>query len=305
MVRKLKAGLLLLKDKIIMEFSKFKLSHFIFILPAIILNLIFFLYPLGKVGFMSLHEWPILGDQIFIGIDNYINLFQDEMFWNSLGFTFRYTLMVTPPIFILGFILAMLVKKELPGTTFFRSIYFLPVVISMVSSSLMWLWIYNDLYGILNYYLLRFGIIEQAIVWMGQARTSLPAITFMIVWKMTGFTMVILLAGLQSISEELYEASEVDGASFWQQIRYITLPLLKPTIGLALVISVIGSVLAFEQFLIMTGGGPAQSTTTAVHRIYNISFGHFRLGYGAAMTIILLIILFVLSLLQVKFTSIK
>ncbi|AGB41685.1 permease component of ABC-type sugar transporter [Halobacteroides halobius DSM 5150] len=291
------------ENKLLNFIKNIKISHIAFILPALILNLIFFMYPLIRVVFMSFHKWPVLGRKIFLGLQNYLELLYDPIFWSALGFTFEYTLMVTPPMFIIAFFLALLVKNRLPGTVIFRSIYFLPVVISMVSCSLVWLWIYNDLYGILNYYLMQFGIIENSIIWMGQPDTSLPAISFMIVWKMTGFTMVILLAGLQGISDKLYEAARMDGANFWQKIRYITLPMLKPTIGLALVISVIGSVLAFSQFVVMTKGGPANSTTTIVYWIYKTSFKFFKLGYGAAMTVVLLMIQSCLSWLQIKFTS--
>lgn len=281
--------------------KKYKLSHIIFVLPAIVLNLVFFIYPLLKSLIMSFYNWPVIGQKTFLGLQNYLKLFQDDAFWTALWFTAKYTLLVTPAIFIVAFVLALFINNKLPGVAIFRSIYFMPVVISMVACSLMWMWVYNDLYGVLNYYLVEFNIISKPLNWLGQASTSLPAITFMIAWKMAGFTMIILLAGLQSISEEVYEASKMDGASKFQQILYITTPLLKPSIALSLVVSVIGSVLAFEQFLIMTKGGPAQATTTAVHMIYNTSFKYFQLGYGSAMTIILLIILVLLSVVQFKF----
>lgn len=278
----------------------YKLSHIAFIIPAMLLNLIFFVYPLIQSFIMSFYEWPVIGEKLFIGLQNYLKLFQDGSYWTSLWFTTKYTILVTPALFLVAFALALLINNTLKGVTFFRTIYFAPVVISMVSCSLMWLWIYNDLYGILNYYLLELNIINNSINWMGQSSTSLPAITFMVAWKMAGFTMIILLAGLQGISEEVYEASKIDGASKIQQIIYITVPLLKPSIALSLVVSVIGSVLAFEQFLIMTNGGPSQSTTTVVHTIYNTSFKYYELGYGSAMTFILLIILVALSVFQLK-----
>lgn len=233
-------------------------------------------------------------------MDNYIDLFKDKTYWSTLWFTLKYTLMVTPLIFIVAFGLALLINKRLPGIIFFRSVYFTPVVISMVSSSLVWLWIYNDLYGLLNYYLLEWGLIQQPIVWMGDASTSLPAIVLMIAWKTSGFTMIILLAGLQSIPQDIYEAANVDGARRWQVLRYITLPLLRPSFALALILSVIGSVLAFEQFVIMTQGGPSNTTTTVVHLIYKTSFKYFHLGYGSVMTFVLLFILIILSLIQMR-----
>ncbi|MBM7572714.1 carbohydrate ABC transporter permease [Aquibacillus albus] len=280
--------------------NKVKLGSFLFILPAVALNLIFFIYPFLQTLRMSFYEWPLMGEKTYLGLSNFTQIFLDGQFWTSFWFTAKYTLMVTPLIFIIAFSLALLINKRLPGVAFFRAVYFAPVVISMVSSALVWLWIYNDLYGVLNYYLLNLGIVNDPILWMGHASTSLPAISFMITWKMAGFTMIILLAGLQSIPTETYEAASIDGASTLKKILYITIPMLKPSIGLALIVSVIGSVLGFEQFLIMTGGGPSNTTTTIVHYIYNQSFKYFHFGYGSAMTVILLIVLVVLSYIQLR-----
>ena len=165
---------------------------------------------------------------------------------------------------------------------------------------MVWLWIYNDLYGVLNYILETTGIIDDPILWMNSGETSLPAIIFMITWKMSGFTMLIILAAFQSVDEQVYEAARVDGANKITQFFKITLPLIKPQVALALIMSVTGSVLAFEQFSIMTKGGPSQTTTTIVHYIYNTSFKYFKMGYGSAMTVILLFILGALSFLQYK-----
>ena len=277
-----------------------RLSHVVFVLPAALMTLVFFIYPLVQAFVMSFYEWPVMGEKTFVGLANYADAFRDSTYLNSLWFTAKYTLLVTPLIFVVAFVLAMLINNKHPGTVMFRSVYFLPVVISLVVGSLIWLWIYNDLYGVLNYYLAKLGIIDGPVNWMGKPSTSLPAVSLMITWKFAGFTMVILLAGLQAIPQDVYDAAKTDGAGRWQMIRFIILPLLKPWIILALVISVIGSVLAFEQFLIMTGGGPSNSTTTAVYWIYTTSFSYFKLGYGSAMTFILLVILIVLSLIQLR-----
>lgn len=286
-------------------FRKYKLVHLGFVLPALVLNLVFFIYPLINAFIMSFHKVPMIGDWIFIGLDNYVKLMNDPAFWNSLLFTLKYILLLTIPLFLLGLGLALLVNKKLPFVTFFRAVYFVPVVISMTASSLVWLWGYNDLYGIVNYYLMEIGIIDQPIVWMQQASTSLPAICLMILWKMAGFTMIIILSALQAIPEDVYEASKIDGANRWQTFMWITMPLLKPAIILSLVVSVIGSALAFEQFVIMTKGGPSNSTTTIVNLIYDTSFKFFDFGYGSAMAIVLLFILLVLGSIQVKAVSKK
>lgn len=273
---------------------------FLFICPAIVINLLFFCLPFLQSLTMSFFEWPLLGDKTFVGLENYQTLLADDQFRTSLLFTLKYTLFVTPALFVVAFVLALLIDGKLKGVTLFRTIYFSPVVISMTSCSLIWLWIYNELYGILNYILQELHIIDDPILWMGTEKTSLPAIVFMITWKMAGFSMLIILAAFQSVDTEVYESASIDGASKVRQFFHITLPIIRPQVGLALIMSVIGSVLAFEQFLIMTKGGPTETTTTLVHYIYNTSFKYYNFGYGSAMTIILLIIMLLLSFAQMR-----
>lgn len=273
---------------------------FLFICPVIVMNLIFFCLPFLQSLAMSFFEWPLLGEKTFVGLGNYQTLLADDQFRTSLLFTMKYTLFVTPALFLMAFILALLIDGKFKGVTLFRTIYFSPVVISMTSCSLIWLWIYNDLYGILNYILLKLHIIDEAILWMGSEKTSLPAIVFMITWKMAGFSMLIILAAFQSVDTEVYESAAIDGASKARQFFHITLPIIRPQVGLALIMSVIGSVLAFEQFLIMTKGGPTETTTTLVHYIYNTSFKYYNFGYGSAMTIVLLLIMLALSFAQMR-----
>lgn len=273
---------------------------FLFICPVIVMNLIFFCLPFLQSLAMSFFEWPLLGEKTFVGLGNYQTLLADDQFRTSLLFTMKYTLFVTPALFLMAFILALLIDGKFKGVTLFRTIYFSPVVISMTSCSLIWLWIYNDLYGILNYILQKLHIIDEAILWMGSEKTSLPAIVFMITWKMAGFSMLIILAAFQSVDTEVYESAAIDGASKARQFFHITLPIIRPQVGLALIMSVIGSVLAFEQFLIMTKGGPTETTTALVHYIYNTSFKYYNFGYGSAMTIVLLMIMLALSFAQMR-----
>ena len=275
--------------------TKFSIGNYFFVLPAVLLNFVFFLFPFFQSLVMSFYDWPVLGEKTFVFLENYRALLEDTQFWHSLFFTLKYGLFLSPCLFILAFILALLINGAFAGVKLFRSLYFAPVVISMTCCSMVWLWIYNDLYGVLNYILQSLRIIDEPILWMNSADTSLPAVIFMVTWKMAGFSMLIILAAFQSVDEEIYEAASVDGANKISQFFRITLPIIKPHAALALVLSVIGSVLAFEQFLIMTKGGPAQDTTTIVHYIYNTSFKYFKMGYGSAMTMVLLVVLGVLS----------
>jgi len=271
---------------------------YLFVLPAMVLNVVFFIYPFIQTLRISFYDWSILGEKKFIFIENYVTLLQDKQFWTSLIFTLKYALFVTPCLFILAFILALLVNGAFRGVDLFRTLYFAPVVISMTCCSMVWLWIYNDLYGVMNYILQAGGLIDSPILWMNSAKTSLPAVIFMVTWKMSGFSMLIILAAFQGVDDQVYEAARVDGAGWIAQFFKITLPIIKPQVALALIMSVTGSVLAFEQFSIMTKGGPSQLTTTSVHYIYNTSFNYFKLGYGSAMTVVILLILGALSLFQ-------
>jgi multiple sugar transport system permease protein len=273
---------------------------FLFVSPAVIFTLIFFIFPLIMTFWMSLHNWPLLGTPKFLGLGNYITLIQDDQFWSSLWFTTRYTLLVTPPIFILAFILALLVNMPFAGIGFFRTSYFLPVVIGLGVSSLLWVWLLNDRVGIINGVLMDLGLVQRPIVWLADRNLSLAAIIIMVVWKTVGFTMILLLAGMQAIPNELYHAAMVDGASAWGRLVHIMLPLLRRTFALALILSVIGSYLAFDQFYIMTRGGPQNQTITVVYWIFNNSFTYFKMGYGASLSLVLLVVLVALSLIQLR-----
>lgn len=273
---------------------------YLFVLPALLLIGVFFGYPLVRAMQMSFYEWPVLGSRTFVGLQNYVGLLNDGTFLQSMRFTLLYTVLVTPAIFLVAFLLAVLVDRPIPGIWLFRGIYFLPVVMSFVAASLIWLWIYHDLFGLLNYILLETGIIAEPVVWMGEVTTSLPAIIVMIVWKTAGFSMMILLAGMQSIPRELYESASLDGATATQRVRYVMLPLLKPSFALALIVSLAGSFLAFDHFVIMTRGGPANATKTLMMHIYDTSFLYFRLGAGSAMAVVLLLILLAVSVVQIQ-----
>lgn len=155
-------------------------ANYLFILPAVALNIIFFIFPFLQSLLMSFYDWPVLGEKTFVFLDNYRALFEDTQFWHSLGFTLKYALFVTPCLFILAFVLALLINGAFAGVNLFRSLYFAPVVISMTCCSMVWLWIYNDLYGVLNYLLQSIGIIDEPILWMNSADTSLPAV---ILWS--------------------------------------------------------------------------------------------------------------------------
>ena len=275
-----------------------KLTGFLFVLPTVIFVAIFFIVPLLMTFVMSFYDWPLFGDRAFIGVENYANLTTDRQFLKSVNFTARYTVLITPPIFILGFVLASLVRRNIRGIGIFRTIFFMPVVIGLGVSSLLWVWLLNDQVGIINRMMLDLSLVTKPQLFMARPDSALLVVIISVVWKTVGFTMILLLAGLQSIPDELYESAEVDGAGYFQKLVFITLPLMRRTIALALILSVIGSVLAFDQFYIMTDGGPRNSTISVVYWIFNNSFTYFKMGYGSAMSIVLLVVLVLLSAVQ-------
>ncbi|WP_420594078.1 carbohydrate ABC transporter permease [Deinococcus sp.] len=272
----------------------------LFVLPSLLFVVAFFLLPLLMTAWMSLHDWPLLGKHSFIGVGNYLRMLHDKTFWSSLRFTSLYTLAVTPFLFLLGFGMALLARVPSRITGVFRTSVFLPAVLGLSTASLLFLWLLNDQVGVLNAGLVGLGFLKQPFVWQLNLSTSLLVVVAVITWKAAGNTMLFLLIGMQAIPAELYEAATVDGASAWQRLRFITLPLLRRTFALTLVLSVTGSYLAFDQFYVMTNGGPNNQTITSVYYLYNTAFGYYRLGYASALSLVLLVILGLLSVLQLR-----
>ena len=274
------------------------IAGLLFVAPAFVFVTIFFFVPLVMAGWVSLHDWPLFGAQHYIGVENYRTMFADEKFWRSFWFTTRYALLVTPLIFLLGFALALLVNQDVRGVGFFRTIYFLPSVVGFGAACLLWYFMSNDQFGIINTSLRRLGIVDGSLLWLSKYETAMILILALVVWKTAGGTMLLLLIGMQAIPEDLYQAAMVDGAGRWQRLRSITLPLLKRTFALALVLSITGSYLAFDQFYILTRGGPRNQTTSLVQLITSQAFSAFDVGYATTISIALMVLLILLSGVQ-------
>ncbi|WP_407866441.1 carbohydrate ABC transporter permease [Phyllobacterium phragmitis] len=272
----------------------------LFIAPAMVLVIVFFVVPVIFTGWMSLHNWPLMGTHRWIGLNNYFRMVNDSRFMSALSFTAYYTVIVTIAIFAVAFPLALFVEKERRFVSTYRTIIFLPVVIGLATASLLWVWLANVDSGFIAPALKALGLVERSPNLLANFDTAFLTIIVMVVWKIAGFTMIILLTGLQAIPTELTEAARIDGAGRWQRFRYLTLPLMRRTIALALIISVTGSILAFDQFYIMTSGGPQNRMISVVYHIFNQSFVSFNLGYGAALSIALLVILVLISIVQLR-----
>ncbi|RKS73898.1 multiple sugar transport system permease protein [Motilibacter peucedani] len=266
--------------------------------PAMLVITVFFFVPLVLMLWMSLNDWPILGSHRFIGLDNYTRAFKDAEWRHAVLFTVKYTVLITPVLFFAGLGLALLVRRGGRPARAFQSLFFLPVVIGFASGAYLFLYLAQPGLGPLTDLATHVGLGTHESNWFSTATSALLVVTGFVTWKVTGLQMLLLMSGLQSIPGELEEAARIDGASRWQAFRLVVLPLLRPTLALVLVFSVAGSLLAFDQFYIMTSGGPSNGTITAVYEIYRQSFINFSLGYGAALSALLMLVLAAVSAVQ-------
>jgi multiple sugar transport system permease protein len=273
---------------------------FLYIAPAIALVLAFFVAPLGMTAWMSLYNWPLIGTRRWLGFDNYLKLWHDHGFWNALEFTVLYTIAATIGLLAVGLALALFVERPRPFVNLYRTAFFLPVVVGFASASLLWAWLSNVDSGLFSPLAQWLGLTSAPYDLNADFTPAFWSVTLMVIWKMSGFYMVILMSGLQSVPADYHEAARIDGATWLQRFLHITLPLIRRPFALALILAVTGSMLAFDQFYIILAGGPQNQTVTAVYRIFNQSFVSFRLGYGAALSMVLLAILLVLSLIQLR-----
>ena len=282
-----------------------KRTGFWFILPSMIFVLIFFLVPLVAVLIMSMTNFPLLGDVEYVGLQNYTDMMSDTEFHQTIIQTLIYTVLVTPPLFFVGLGAALLIRKTNKLSSFFRTFFFMPLVIGFGSAAFLWYWLLDPGTGYIPQLLrdLGFGAMEKPI--LGYMPGALLAVILMVVWKFSSLQMILLMAAMQGIDPEVLESSEMDGAVKCKQLRYITLPLIKRTLGMVFILSIAGSLLAFDQFFIMTGGGPEGQTETMVFYVWRQAFRSFNLGYAAALSVVISIALLLVSLIQVRFINEK
>lgn len=274
-------------------------SWYAVVFPKVLVFTAILVVPFFGAVYISLHQWdPLASTHPFVGFENYVTLFQDPVFWKSLRNTVAFSLgllLVDVPI-ALG--LALLLDKNLRGTRVYSTAIFLPVVTSWVVVSLIWTWIYNPNYGLLNNILETLGL--PTLQWLNSTDTAMLSIILMSIWKHVGFNMVLFLSGLKSIPDHYYEAAKMDGANRIQRFRYITIPLLKSTYLMVVIVTMILSFRLFTQVFVMTGGGPVNSTYSLVFYFYEQGFNQFKLGYASAIAVVLFVVVFTLSLLQQK-----
>jgi multiple sugar transport system permease protein len=279
-----------------------RLSGLPYVAPALLFVAAFVLYPIGRLVALSLTSRSLFGAGRFVGVANYVRAFHDPTFGHALLFTAKYTLLITPILMGLGLLLALLAAEPYRIAKVMRAAVFLPVVIGLGSSSLLWFWLFDQQVGLFNRVLQVLHLIPHPIVWFAAPNLALWAVILSVVWKVVGFGMIVLLAAIQAISTDVNEAALVDGAGYWQRAWHITLPLVTRTLLLTTLVSAIGSMLAFDQFYIMTAGNPQGETFTAVYWIYQNSFIYFKQGYGAALSVIIMVIIFVATTLHMMLT---
>lgn len=271
-----------------------------FILPSALILLIFIFYPFFQSIFLSFFRTDSLGNIVsFVGLQNYLELLTSPQFVNSMKVTFLFALYTVPPSIIIALILAVLTNSKLKGMRIFQFIFALPMAVSVGTASVIWLLLFNPTNGIFNYLLNLVGI--DSIAWLSDPDWALISVSIMTIWTGLGINYIILLAGLQSIPEEIYESAKMDGAGAFTIFRKITIPLLSPVLFFVLVTSVIGALMAFGQFNILTGGGPMNSTNVFIFSLYQEAFVNFEFGLGSARAIILVVIILILTFLQFKF----
>jgi ABC-type sugar transport system permease subunit len=270
---------------------------YLFLLPTIGAFLVFSLVPTISVFVLSLFEWDLIRPPIFLGLDNYVQIFSSRDFWHSLWVTIKYVFYSQTPKLLIALLLALCLNRSLPGIKAFRIPIILPWIAMPIAVATVWRWILDPMTGLLNYYLSKVGI--PGITWFSPDNT-LQSIALVDVWQHFGFTTILFLVGLQSIPAMYYEAAEIDGARRFRAFWHITLPLLKPTILFILITSLIGSFQVFDIVYATTHGGPGDLSRVYYYMIYEKAFNSLQMGYASGLCVILFTILMILTLIQLR-----
>ena len=275
---------------------------YLFLFPNILGFLAFNIFPLLFAIGMSFTRWDLISEPTFVGLANYEKLFlEDESFRIAVKNTLFFTAMSVPAGTVISLVLANVLNQKIRGTTFYRTAYFLPVVSSSIAVALVWAWVFNPDFGLVNELLSTFGL--PRLKWLASSTWALPAVVIVSVWRGLGPSTVIFLAGLQGIPEELYDAAKIDGANARQLFRHITIPMLSPTTFFVIVVSIIGSFQVFDLVFMMTQGGPGRATLVLVYYIYQHAFRWFGMGYAASIAFVLFIVIFILTLIQLRLSG--
>lgn len=277
---------------------RLNVAGLIFILPSVALFAAFLAGPLLYALYISFHKWSMLGHSDWIGLDNYRRIFRDDIFMKSLKNTLLFSILFVPAVTVLSLFAAALLDRKIRGRAFLKALVFVPVITPSTIVGVVWVFAYQPELGLINEILRTLHLPTS--LWLGSARIALPALVIVTIWQRFGWFMILFLAGLQDIPVEIKEAAAIDGASRLESFFHITLPLLRPTVVLVTVLAAISGFQVFDLIFLMTEGGPAYATQTLSYYIYVKAFRNFDMGYAAAMSYALFIILVVLTMIQMR-----
>lgn len=280
------------------------LKPYLFVAPALIVFIVFSIYPILNTIFLSFYEWDMISPiKEFVGIKNYQTLFRDVKFYQTLSNTFVYMLLTVGLGVILAIALALFLRKDTRINKFMQNLIFTPYIVSLASISFLWMWLMNNDFGLLNYLLSLVGV--GPIDWLGNPKVALISLVMISVWKTLGYNTLIILSALQSIPKHLYEAASLDKATKRQTFFKITLPMISPTLFFLTIVSIIASFKVFETIQIITNGGPQNSTNTLVYSIYEYGFQFYKIGYASTIGVVLLVIISIFTIIYFKLLSKK
>jgi len=275
-----------------------KLFPYLMLLPAMVIFGLFLFYPAINGLWIAFHRWDGLNPMTFIGIDNFTRMLNDRHFIGAFRGTMVFAAIAVPSIYIASLMLGLLLTRRIKGINFFRAAFFWPTMVSAIIAGLSWRFILSESFGLANFAVTSLGY--EPIRWLTNSNWALFVVIFVTVWSLAGYYMVMMIAGLKAIDETYYEAADIDGASFWQQFFYITMPLLRPTSLLVLVLSTVAVVRTFPLVVALTGGGPAGATRFMVQMIMETGFDRGQMGYASAMAVVLFVILAILTIVQFR-----
>ncbi len=275
----------------------------LFLTPSLLVFTIYRIIPILWNFILSFQRWKLIDTPRFIGFSNYLTLLEDPVFWVSFKNTLVYFFGGTPLAIGAALVLSLLVNKPLSGRNVYRALIFLPYPITPVAIAIIWRWLYDEKVGLINFVLRSLGIVQESIGFLSSLTWALPSVIFTTIWQSLGYYVILLLAGLQTIPNELYEAADIDGASGLRKVQWITLPLLKPSIFLCFIVGIINSFTTFDVIYVMTNGGPGNATEILVTYIYKKAFTFNEIGAASAMTLILFTFLLLITMVSNKLSG--
>lgn len=275
----------------------------LFLLPAVLFSLVYLIIPIPLSAYYSFFEWNGIGAMEFLGLDNWFELFSDPIFWSSMGNNFKLvaiSLIFQIPI---GLFLAVLLTRKIKGASFFKTIFFVPMLISSIAVALLWRYMYDPTFGLINGFLNAVGLEQLALNWLGDSNIAFYSASAPIQWRFIPLYMIIFMAGISNIPKQLYEAAEIDGANNLQTFFYVTLPMLRSTVVNASVLIIVGSLKYFAMIFALTGGGPNHASEVMATYLYSKSFTEMNMGYGSTISVALFLIALIVSVVFLRFSK--